>query len=538
MTIMTTSATWLLGLCFLLQVPPPAPPEGSAGQLEDLRRSIITRELAELSSLAGELARQGKMDEVRQIRARLPRPPMSGGPTRFVPLPEVVESRMSSEAAILPPGAESIRRRAAADLFEVARKAAHSDSAQYALASVCLRAVLERDPNHKETRRLLGYVPHAGGWATPFAVSELKKKNVNHPVFGWVRADWVPHLDQGELPAPARKGQKVPRWLPVAEADRLHSDWTSRWRFATEHFEIQTNVPLDQAINFGRRLEAFHDLFMTLLADILGEEIPIVRLFKNPTLEPDSLPSAKLHQVYYFASREEFVDELGPRLGPEAALNLGFYDPPKSGHARVPAYFYRDPNGQIPETATLYHEVSHQLLFETAGPNSYTKNYGNFWVFEGLGTYFETVTPQPDGSLEVGGMVGPRIAEAYQSLVVRRDSIPVEEFVALDEPKFRDKLKIYHNYQQAMALTMFLMQWNHGSYREDFLDYVRDAYHGRIKRSTGRLALRNRLHQPYTTLDTQFLTFLKEAGKAQNGPEPAQPKPPPAAGNIRTVPSE
>jgi Protein of unknown function (DUF1570) len=475
------------------------------------------------------------MDDVRQIRACLPRLPTSNGPTRFVPLPEVVEFRKSSEAAKLPPGAESIRSRAAADLFEVARKAAHSDSAQYALASVCLRAALERNPDHKETRRLLGYLPYAGGWATPFAVSELKKKNVNHPIFGWVPGDWVPHLDQGELPAP-RKGQKV-RWVPVAEADRLHSDWTSRWRFATEHFEIQTNVPLDQAINFGRRLEAFHGLFVTLLADILGEQIPTVRLFKNPTLEPDSLPTAKLHQVYYFASREEFVDQLGPRLGPEAALNLGFYDPPKSGHARVPAYFYRDPNGQIPETATLYHEVSHQLLFETAGPNSYTKNFGNFWVFEGLGTYFETVTPQPDGSLEVGGLVGPRIAEAYQSLVVRRGSIPLEEFVVFDEPKFRDKVKIYQNYQQAMALTVFLMQWNHGSYREDFLDYVRDAYHGQIKRNAGRSALRVRLHQPYATLDTQFLTFLNEAGKAQNGQAPAEPKSPPA-GSIRTVPGE
>ena len=134
------------------------------------------------------------------------------------------------------------------------------------------------------------------------------------------------------------------------------------------------------------------------------------------------------------------------------ALNLGFYDPPKSGRGRVPAYFYRDPDGQIPETATLYHEVSHQLLFETAGPNSYTKNTGNFWVFEGLGTYFETVTPQSDGSLEVGGLVGPRIAEALNSIVVRRRAIPMVEFVAFDEGTFRDKVQIYHNYQQAMAL--------------------------------------------------------------------------------------
>ena len=156
-----------------------------------------------------------------------------------------------------------------------------------------------------------------------------------------------------------------------------------------------------------------------MFADILGENIPLIRRFKDPKLEGDGQSASKLHQVYYFASKAEFVEHLSPKLGPEVALNLGFYDPPKSGQGRVPAYFYRDPDGQIPETATLYHEVSHQLLFETAGPNSYTKNAGNFWVFEGLGTYFETVTPQPDGSLEVGGLVGPRIDEAFNSLVVR-----------------------------------------------------------------------------------------------------------------------
>ena len=36
-----------------------------------------------------------------------------------------------------------------------------------------------------------------------------------------------------------------------------------------------------------------------------------------------------------------------------------------------------------------------------------------------------------------------------------------------------------------MALTVFLMQWHQGTYRDAFLDYVRDAYRGRIKRGTG-----------------------------------------------------
>jgi hypothetical protein len=536
MTIMTTSWSLLLGLGLLLQVPPPASPAEAAQKLEAERRSIIARETAELATLVGELVQQGKLDAAKLVRAAIPRPELPDGPTRFMPLPDVVLPHKSLQPATLPPGAE-IRSRAAGALMDVARKAARSESAQYALASVCLRAVLERDADHKEARRLLGYVPFGGGWATPFAVLELKKNNVNHPAFGWVPADWVPHLDSGELPAPFEKSQKKPRWLPVAEADRLRADWSPPWKFSTEHFEIQTNVPMAEAISFGRRLEAFHDLFMTLFADILGENLPIIRLFKNPTLVADSLPQSKLHQVYYFGSKAKFVDYLTPRLGPEVALNLGFYDPPKSGRGRVPAYFYRDPNGQIPETATLYHEVSHQLLFETAGPNSYTKNFGNFWVFEGLGTYFETVTPQPDGSLEVGGLIGPRIAEAYQTLVVRHGSVPLAEFVAFDESRFRDKVQIYQNYQQAMALTVFLMQRNQGAYRDDFLDYVRDAYHGRIKRGNGRLALQSRLRQPYATLEAQFLSFLKDAKEAQQGAEPAESTP--AGGDaIRTVPSQ
>ena len=121
-----------------------------------------------------------------------------------------------------------IRQRAAAALFNVAVKAAHSESPQYSLASVCLRAVSSATPTTKKR----------GGCSDMFLMAEagrrhsrcqLKKKSVNHPTFGWVPADWVPHLDRGELPAPLAKGQKNPHWLPVAEADRLRADWNPPW---------------------------------------------------------------------------------------------------------------------------------------------------------------------------------------------------------------------------------------------------------------------------------------------------------------------
>ena len=43
-----------------------------------------------------------------------------------------------------------------------------------ALADACLRDVIARDPGHAEAHRLLGFVPHEGGWATPFAASAVE----------------------------------------------------------------------------------------------------------------------------------------------------------------------------------------------------------------------------------------------------------------------------------------------------------------------------------------------------------------------------
>ncbi len=476
---------WLVGALVLLQVPAPLLQDDAARELESAWRSIIARETAELDELAARLAGEGRTAAAQQVRMRIPRQTAPDGPIRLVPLPEVVAPQ-PPEKDSPPVELKEIRRRFADAFLALADRAARSETAQYFLASRCLRAVIERNPDQEEARRLLGYVPHDGTWARPFAVNELRKGNVNHPVFGWVPPDWVPHLKRGELPAPPARGQsKKTIWLPTEEADRLRAGFDPPWKFATEHFEIRTNVPLAEAISFGRRLEAFHDLFMTLMADILGEDLPLVRRFKDRSLTGDGLSAAKLHQVYYYASKEDFVEKLSPQQGPEIADSLGFYDPPKSGHGQGPAYFYRDPGGQIPVTATLYHEVSHQLLFETAGRNAYTKNVGNAWVFEGLGTYFETVSPQPDGSLEVGGLVGVRIEEALNSLVIQRRLIPLARFVAMEESSFRRKPNVYLNYQQAMALTVFLMQWHQGAYRDAFLDYVRDAYRGRLKRSTG-----------------------------------------------------
>lgn len=518
-----------------LQIPRPFAAEEAARDLHAAYRSILESESTALETLADELGRAGGADAeaARSVRARLHRPSSTDGPTRFVPLPGVVPPHPAARAGAEEKRVGEILSRSATALLELARKAAKAEPPRYALAGECLRAVLERQPDHAEARRLLGYVPYQGGWARPYDIEQFRGGLIDHPVFGWVKADWKPHLERGELPSPPSRDRKV-RWLTVEEADRLRAGWKPPWQIPTEHFQILSNAPLAEVISFGRRLEAFHDLFMALMADVQGDLSPLARRFRDPRATGE--PTTKRHSVYYFASKDDYLAFLRPKYGDGIERSLGFYDPPKSSTGRSPAYFFRDPGGDLPETANLYHEVSHQLLFETAGPNHYTQNVGNYWVFEGLGTYFETVEPRPDGSIEVGGRVGRRMEEAIRSLVEHGRTIPLETFVDYDEAAFsHDDPAIYLRYQQAMALTVFLMQGRDRAYREGFLDYVRDAYRGRLRARTGR-RLQDRLGETYAILEAQLLEFLRgESGHLAEPKAAGKPKPG-SGGSIRTVP--
>src|SRR5262249_33123966 len=251
-----------------------------------------------------------------------------------------------------------------------------------------------------------------------------------------------------------------------------------------------TDVPFPEAIAFGRKLESFNELFFSLLADVIGDDLPLARRFREKArtaAAPSPAPRLALHTVYYFASQEEFVGYLQQRGEQGVEKILGLYNPPRKGERRAPAYFFRDQGGQLPVTATLFHEVSHQLLFESTsvGTSAYKNNVGNYWVFEALGTYFETVAMKDDGSLQVGGFVGPRIKVAQIRLLERDEYQPIDQYVRLGPSAFNDPDRVYLNYAQAMALAVFLMDSGGARYREAFLDYVRDAHRGRLRGDGG-----------------------------------------------------
>jgi hypothetical protein len=273
---------------------------------------------------------------------------------------------------------------------------------------------------------------------------------------------------------------------------------------------IRTNAPFAEVSTFGVRLEALRELVFALLADVFDPaRLPLAQRFADPRLKPSR--TSRRHEVWYFASPREYIEFLEPLVGADAERELGRYLEPRFIQGRrVPgrSYFHRDPAGRLGSTATLYHEVSHQLLFESVGKANLERNAGNFWVWEGLGCYFETLEPQADGSLLVGGLVGPRIDEALKRILDREEFIPIGQLTTLDQRSFTRKDVASRNYAEAMALVVFLMQFAEGRYREGFSRYIRDAYDGRVdaasKSLMGHLGVSDR------TLDEEFVAYLRE----------------------------
>ena len=469
------------------QIPPPTDGPRKSDDLRRRRDEILAKERTTL---------------------REPGDPAGGpadGSSQFVLLPEVVEPFQGREAP--PPRGgpdrESTRLETAKDLFDLATRATKPPES-FALADQCLRDVVERQPDHAEARRLLGYVPHQGGWATPFAVRMLAEGSVYDTTYGWVKADWVPHLKRGELP-----DRSLKRWLPAEQADALRRDWATHWEIPTEHFRISTNVSLNEAISFGRKLEDLHQLFFALMADVVDpDRLPLARRSRQAAGKAGSSVARNPYQVYYFASRDEYARFVEPLLGQDAKASLGTYFPRKEAPASYGgiSYFFNDAGGQLDVTATLYHEASHQLLFESAGSSDYARNSGQYWVFEGLGTYFETLQHNADGTIRIGGLIGPRIAQAKIRLIGRREFIPIEKFAGLSRSKFLAG-DIYLNYAESMALAVFLMQADGGRHREAFLDYTLDAYKGRFRGAAGR-SLAEQVGLGFPELNRTFLAYL------------------------------
>lgn len=356
-----------------------------------------------------------------------------------------------------------------------------------------LKHSLSIDSDFNPVRQMLGYVRRGEAWKTAFQARMDDAGKIWHDDFGWIAADHLARYEAGE-----RYFRR--RWLSDEDETRIRRHFEYAWEVESEHFLVKTNVSLQTAAALARRLESFHSYFHREYA----------RLFDSPRaarefLKPPSRRAANKHEVHYFASREEYVRTLTPKQQ-GVAISRGVYLPKD----RV-SYFFDDPDVEDP-LDTLYHEVTHQLLFESDPKMRDVAASGGYWAVEGLACYLESYRDPADAGINDGPVVGDinhnRIYWARYRVLVDGYYLPLQQFDRLGMRLFQaaqSEQELRRRYSQSTGLSHFFLHYDNGRYRDRFLTYIAGLYAPAVR---SRKSLQQSLGVPYELLDQQYRDYL------------------------------
>ena len=388
--------------------------------------------------------------------------------------------------------ARELRRDHAAAIFRLARRA--NKAGHPATAFRMLEAAVRVDPDYEPVRRLLGDQRVGDEWMTPFEAM-MKRKHLSwHNRFGWLPPGHAERYEAGE-----RFFRN--RWMTADEEQTLRRKTPRGWEIETDHFVITSNYSLERAANLAGRLEGFHRFFRRTYTDLFDSP----RL-AGALLESGTIPKKDKHKIRDFATQEEYVRTLTPKL-PGVEVSLGVY---LTGD-RTAYFFYRDPaseSGSTRPEETLYHEVSHQLISEADPAVHMPGSYGGYWASEGFACYLESF--DPSGDPRVGDIDHSRVEAAREQFLSADSYEPFAKFEALSTRAFQrgETLDvIVARYNQAAGLTHFFLNAHDGRYRDAFLQYVRELYD---IRKTSPTPLTRLTGQTGEQIDGEYKAYLRE----------------------------
>ncbi|HVJ68120.1 MAG TPA: hypothetical protein VM510_09065 [Caulifigura sp.] len=385
------------------------------------------------------------------------------------------------------------------DLYKLGIRA----KAKVETMSVARRLILEavyRNPDHEPARALIGYVKFKNEWMTPFRREMLKRGNVWHDEFGWVRSEDLPKYLAGEERTPDG------RWLKKDRVAAIRSDFANAWEVNSEHFHVRCNVSLEKAVALSVQLERFHEYFLREFADVFMTSTQQMK-----ALFPGGSVNADRYDVHYFRNRNEFKEWLIMKQ-PEAAFSDGLY-------LKGIAYFFDRPGEEGKVAQTMYHEITHQILTESQTKPVKVDNWtdGDFWLVEGLACYLESFRPEGRGG-SVGDPRHVRIEWARRFAIEEGFYIPLENFTAMNQHDFQcanmangparvDRLQ--HHYAQAAGVTNFFMHYRNGQYRDALITYLAQIYSADQRMRKNNETLADLTGVPFKELDRQYIEYVR-----------------------------
>ncbi len=239
-----------------------------------------------------------------------------------------------------------------------------------------------------------------------------------------------------------------------------------------------------------------HRIYTTISAEPILERLPVflehAMVRYTTALTPLPRPSRPL-ETYIFRDRRQWKAKTRQLLPEQAGTfeNLG-----RGGFTTrgISVLYYIDWDGRDKDTfAIASHEGWHQYTQSTF------RQPLPIWLEEGIATYMEGYRYQPiDDYPEFRPWQNFERANALGDALRREEMIPLRVLFEETPQSFladgKDRLLTY--YAQVWALTRFLLEGEHGRYRDALGDVLVDALHGkligRLMRSPAVIARRGR----------------------------------------------
>ena len=401
-----------------------------------------------------------------------------------------------------------VREDYANDLYLLSRQMLHAGFPSAAWRLV--REVAQANPDHLLARKILGFQRMGNEWTTPFALQQARKNLVWHETFGWLKADDVKRYEAGER----RFGT---RWMPAEQEADIRRDFKNAWEVQTEHFLVKTNYSLERGVEVAKKLEDYHDFFVETFPGFFYSSDQLEKLFKSAGQSARRKVTPPF-VVHYYRTREEYVRELKESV-PQVAITNGLYH----NGTRV-SYFYHAPKEN--NDATLYHEATHQLLYESRFSKQNSRDVGgeeNFWIIEGIACYMESLE-RKDGQIKLGNPEYDRFYWARNRYLSQRYYVPLGRFASMGMREFQHQPgeQLSWNYSQASGLAHFFMHAQEGAYRDALIEHLSQIYDPTRRNRTAQ-TLAELTGVSFQDLDKQYGEYLRAQQEAVNDRQPLVP---------------
>jgi hypothetical protein len=331
----------------------------------------------------------------------------------------------------------------------------------------------------------LGYVQRDSKWLTAYGAKTFDAGKIWDAQRGWVAA----------------KGADVQKTESAGEALR-RADIKNGWQVRTDHFLVTTNHSLAAGAELAARLERLYQVWRQLFAGFYYSEQEVRGLFAGERI---ARVQVRQFKVFYHRDRNHYVNALSRRQ-PMIAETLGIYfDMNSEAH-----FFASDDTSDDADDplATLYHEAVHQLFQESKPAARRIGESGNFWVLEGVATYFETLTEHDDPNVGLYYTIGQKSAGRLPKARERLGDnyyIPLAELTKLGKYDVQRRADVAKLYSQSSGLAAFLIDGEKGRYREPLVEYLQAVYSRRDNDQT----LAEVTGTSYAELDAAYRRFME-----------------------------